>query len=369
MASSKFRVGIIGLTPGRSWAAVAHLPALHRLAEDYELVGVANTSLASAERAAKACGVPRAFANNAELISSPEIDVVAVTVKVPHHREIVAAAAAAGKHVFCEWPLGNGLAEARELASLAGAAGILGVVGTQARVAPAVQYVRDLVRQGYVGDVLSSTLIGSGMAWGPEVDQANAYLLDRANGATMLTIGVGHAWVAVHEVLGPMAELSATLATRNKKVRIVESAEERPMSAADQVVVVGILASGAPMAIHYRGGHSHGTGLLWEINGSAGDLQVTGAGGHMQVVELTIKGASGDGGFLRELAVPESYLMGLGNDTAVGNVARLYRCMASDLRTGSHLAPTFEDAIGPHQLIAAIEQAAETGQRTRPESM
>src|SRR5216683_2919049 len=112
MTGQRFKVGIVGLQPGRSWAARAHVPALRALSESYEIAGVANTSRASAEKAAAETGLPRAFANVAEMIAEPEIDIVVVTVKVPHHLELVKAAFDAGKHVYCEWPLGNGLAEA-----------------------------------------------------------------------------------------------------------------------------------------------------------------------------------------------------------------------------------------------------------------
>jgi predicted dehydrogenase len=123
MAGQRFRIGIVGLQPGRCWTARAHIPALRALSESYEIVGVANTSLASAEKAAAATGLPRVFADVAALVAAPEVDIVAVTVKVPHHLEIVKAAIEAGKHVHCKWPLGNGLAEAEELAALAGAKG------------------------------------------------------------------------------------------------------------------------------------------------------------------------------------------------------------------------------------------------------
>ena len=106
--------------------------------DDFEIVGVANSSLESSRRAADAAGVSRAFASVAELVTSPDIDVVTVTVRVSRHRELVRAALEAGKAVYCEWPLGNGLAEAEELAALAAARGVLGVVGTQARFAPMV---------------------------------------------------------------------------------------------------------------------------------------------------------------------------------------------------------------------------------------
>ena len=129
----------------RGWGPAAHIPALRALSDVFETAGVANTSLASAKAAAAAFGIPRAFENVAELVASPDIDVVAVTVKVPHHREVVAAALAAGKHVYCEWPLGNGLAEAIELADLARESQARAVVGTQATASPEVELVRKLV--------------------------------------------------------------------------------------------------------------------------------------------------------------------------------------------------------------------------------
>jgi hypothetical protein len=63
--------------------------------------------------------VPLTFGTAEELARRDEVDLVVVTVKVPHHREVVTTALQAGKMVLCEWPLGNGLAEAEELAALA----------------------------------------------------------------------------------------------------------------------------------------------------------------------------------------------------------------------------------------------------------
>ena len=86
MTAQRFKVGIIGLQSGRSWAARAHIPALRALPESFEIVGVANTSLASAQKAAAEMGLPKAFAGVAELVAAPEVDIVIVTVKVPHRR-------------------------------------------------------------------------------------------------------------------------------------------------------------------------------------------------------------------------------------------------------------------------------------------
>ncbi len=279
MADKPFGVGIVGLQPGRSWAARAHVPALRALSGTFEIIGVANTSIASAERAAAELGLPSAFADVGALVADPAVDIVAVTVRVPHHEEVVRAAIEAGKHVYCEWPLGNGLAEAEALAELADMKGVVGVIGTQARVAPEVQHLRDLVAAGVVGDVLSATVVARGGGWGGVIPEKrnSAYLLDAASGATMLTIPVGHMLAVVDEVLGGVASLSSVLATRRPTALVADSGETLPVTAPDQVLVSGVLRGGAPLSIHYRGGMPRdGKGLLWEINGTKGDLRLTG---------------------------------------------------------------------------------------------
>ena len=364
-------MGIVGLQPGRSWAARAHVPALRALPGTYEIAGVANTSRASAEAAASACGLAHAFGSVAELCASPDVDIVAITVKVPHHLEIVRTAIAAGKSVYCEWPLGNGLAEAEQLAALARAKGVLAVVGTQARVAPEVLYLRQLIADGFVGEVLSTTLTAHGRAWGATLDHkaTGAYLLDRANGATMLTIPMGHTLAALRDALGDISELSALIANRRTQVRALDTAEWLPMTAPDQVLVSGLLANGAPMVIHFRGGLPRGTpGLVWDISGSEGDIRVTASAGHAQMVQLLLEGGRAEQRTLHPLQVPASYLAGWPDDVIVGNVARMYARMAADLATGTQTAPSFDDAVELHRLIAAIEAAAESGARVWPKA-
>jgi len=157
---------------------------LQSLPDDFEITALSTSRRESADAASRRFGVARAFDNHQEVVNSAEVDVVAITVKVPYHFELATAALTAGKAVYCEWPLGNGLREAEKLAALAKKKGVLAVAGLQARSAPPVRYVRDLIRQGYVGEVLSTTLIGSGMGWGPTIELYNVYMSDRKNGPT-----------------------------------------------------------------------------------------------------------------------------------------------------------------------------------------
>ncbi|MEO0030471.1 MAG: hypothetical protein RIS94_229 [Pseudomonadota bacterium] len=355
-------VGIIGVAPGRSWAAISHIPALRAL-PDYEIVALSTTRQESADAAAAEFGVPRAYDNHIALVNDPAVDLVVVTVKVPHHLELVTAALNAGKHVYCEWPLGNGLAEAEAMAALAREKGRVGAVGLQARSAPAFNYVRDLIAQGYVGTVLSTTLVGSGMNWGAFIDQPNAYTADLANGATLLTIPFGHTIDAVAMCLGEFTSVNALLANRRTAFTLVPDGVEKPMTAHDQVIVSGVLEGGAAAAVHYRGGVSRGTNLRWEINGTDGDIVVTADAGHGQMFPLTVHGAQGDAQAVAVLEVPVSYTHVPELPFTAANVAEAYARLAADLRDGTSTCPTFDDAVRRHRLIDAIERAAATGAR------
>src|SRR4051812_1351857 len=155
--AKKIRVGIIGASPDRGWAAQAHIPALKSLSEDFEITALSTSRRESAEVAGRLFDVPFAFDSHHDLVTSDEVDVVAVTVKVPHHLELATAALEAGKAVYCEWPLGNGLAEAETLAALARKQGVLAVAGLQARPSPAGALFPHPRRAGTVGGALSPT--------------------------------------------------------------------------------------------------------------------------------------------------------------------------------------------------------------------
>src|SRR5207237_1974103 len=108
----RIRVGIIGANPDRGWAAQAHIPALKSLRDDFEITALSTTRRGSADVAGKLFGVPAAFDNHQDLVSSPTVDVVAVTVKVPHHLELATAALEAGEAVYCAGAVGTGRAGA-----------------------------------------------------------------------------------------------------------------------------------------------------------------------------------------------------------------------------------------------------------------
>ncbi|WP_329410591.1 Gfo/Idh/MocA family oxidoreductase [Nocardia vinacea] len=360
-AKPPIRVGLTGLSSTGGWAATAHLPALAAV-EGLELAGLATSSIDSARAAATAYGVPLAFDNVHQLATHDDIDLVVVAVKVPLHRELLLPILATGKPVLCEWPLAVGFAEAEELTKAAD--GLRSFVGLQARSSPSMRYLRDLVADGYIGELLSTSLIASGRMWGLPVTNRTLYLLDRAQGATMLTIPFGHTIDCLTMVLGEFTEITATTSTRRSKMRNTDTGELVPMTAEDQIAVTGVLANGAVASVHYRGGSSRGTNFLWEINGTEGDLRVHTDSGSLQLGRATIYGSRGGDSALAELAVPARYDLypGLAGQPA-HNVAHAYTRILHDLIEDTRGVPDFTHALDRHQLLEAIQHTAATGVR------
>src|SRR5881392_2577178 len=224
MPESTLGIGIIGVSPVRGWAATAHIPALRAL-PSYEIRALSAHNDESARAAGEVFGVNAVFSDHEQLVTQPDIDMVVVTVKVPHHRKLVSAALAAGKAVYCEWPLGRDLDDARAMAALAVDQGVRTIVGLQARQAPAIEFVQQLLGDGYVGEVLSTSMVGLSVLGGTLV-QPNAYMLDKTNGANLLTVAFGHSLDDLNYVLGEFADLSGISDLRRPLITIEGSSEQ-----------------------------------------------------------------------------------------------------------------------------------------------
>src|SRR5437763_4771252 len=367
MSESTLGVGIIGVSPDRGWAATAHIPALRAL-PNYEIRALSAHSAESARAAGEAFGVGAVFSDHEQLVTKPDIDVVAVTVKVPHHRELVDAALAAGKAVYCEWPLGRDLEDARAMAALSAQREVRTVVGLQARQAPAIEFVRQLLSDGYVGEVLSTTMIGLSVA-GDVVVQPNVYMLDRNNGANLLTVAVGHSLDTLTHVLGEFADLSAVSAIRRPLITIEGTGDQIVKTAVDQIAVIGTLTSGAIASIHIREAVDGRTGFLWEINGADGTLRITADAAVPGIFPMTVAGAQGRNE-PADLAVPTALtqkwpMLASLEGAPAFNVGRAYAAFATDIANGTHTVPDFADAVRRHEVIAAIERSAASGERVK----
>jgi predicted dehydrogenase len=356
MTGKQHRIGLVGGNATRAWAHDAHVPALKALAYRFVIEAVSARTQELADAAAAAFGANRAFGDSLALVRDPDIDIVAVSVKVPEHRAVVLAALAAGKHIYCEWPLGRDLAEAEEMAA-AVPAGVHAMIGTQALSAPAVRHARKLIDQGDLGELRVCRVFAPTGAWGDSAPAHYAYLQDKANGATLETIAGGHTLVTMEFLLGPYRELDARTSIMRRQVPIVGTDEMVERTCADHIAVIGKHESGCVSTLEVPGGVSGRTFLL-ELVGTSGSLALKMAesfpGGY-QAGRIALETS------FDAPPAPEHVAEGL--RYAPVNVAEAWVRLADDIENGTRSVPDFDDAVRLTRVLDAIDRASQSGTR------
>src|SRR5215472_5306966 len=362
--ADKIRLGLIGASVTGTWSARAHLPAV-QASSDVELTAVCTTKAESAEAARRAWGARLAFDDWRRMIASPEIEAVAVVVRVPSHYAPTKAALEAGKHVYCEWPLGRTTAEAVELAQLAQAKGLATAVGLQARANPALMHMKELVEAGFVGDLMGVhvMLMREGVLSRPS---HRTWQRDAELGANTLTIANGHTVDAMRFVTGDFARLSAVVATQAKQWLDTGTNTWLDVTSPDNVLISGRLANGAAASVHIGAIPFAGSGYRMEIYGRDGTLVACGEDSP-QLSDVVLRGAKG-GNTLYPVPVPDRLNFASpgtpsGEAVNVGQMFSLFAQVIRDwaLRGGESRHPTFATAVDLHRLIDAVRQASENG--------
>jgi predicted dehydrogenase len=353
------RTGIVGATVtqgGSGWGANAHVPALHLL-PDYTLQAVCTAHEDTAQASKVKFDAVHAFHDIDAMTQHPEIDLVVVCVRVPGHKNLVMAGLHANKAVFCEWPLGATLAEAQEMATGAKTRGLKTIVGLQARSDPTLMYARDLIQEGYIGEVLTANLSvisqqalerGAGRIW-----QGN-----RTNGANTLTIAGGHAIDGLCYVLGEFDALAARVTTRIKAWKSTETGQDVPVDSPDTISVAGVLQSGAEVSVHVTAIPFHPSGTRLEIYGRDGTIVIS-APRAFNIGPNVLYAAKGNAP-LAEMPAPAQYTL-VPEGTPAGpprNVAQAYRRAAHAFAAGTGFEVDFDLAVTRHKLIDAIERSA-----------
>ena len=362
MASEKIRIGVIGANISKGWAHRSHLPAL-LASPEFELTGVCTTRQESADESAARFGARLAFHDHRDMLASPEIDAVAVVVRVPSHYQPTMDALNAGKHVFTEWPLGATLAEAQEMADLARAKGVQTMVGLQARAAPAVMYMKELVESGYVGEVMSCnlSLIRGGVL---SRTSDRTWQRDDSLGATTLTIACGHAIDALRYVVGDFSEVSTVVSTQAPQWYESDTDQMVDVTAPDNILVSGRLAGGGVGAVHVASVPWADSGYKLEVFGREGTL-VAESEDSPQLGDVRLRGAKNDDGALHDIEVPSRLVWVLEGMPrgAPYNVGQMYYQFGQAIRSGGVCEPNFDTAVGLHKFIDAIRASSDQGRR------
>jgi predicted dehydrogenase len=145
--------GFMGATHSQAWRSA---PAFFDLPFGVEMTAVAGRNQEAVGAAAEKWGWRRAETDWRRLIDADDIQLIDICTPGDSHVDIAIAALAAGKHVLCEKPLANSVAEAQRMAEAARTAaerGVFAMVGFSYRRVPAIGLAKQLVEQGRLGEI------------------------------------------------------------------------------------------------------------------------------------------------------------------------------------------------------------------------
>ncbi|KXS96277.1 hypothetical protein AC578_3864 [Pseudocercospora eumusae] len=288
------RIALIGLSKSAktSWASDGHLPYLlsKRGRDRFEIKALLNSSVDAAKRAIECYNLPpdtKAYGSANDLAKDGDIDLVVCTTRVDVHYDTVRPSVAAGKAVFVEWPLAENVQRATELADLARKSGSPTLVGIQARVGPVAVKLRELLRSGEAGRVLSSSV----QAFSPysnreSVSEGLAYFLDKNVGGNPITIAFGHMIDLVHSVLGEFESSDSHVQIQHPEQAIIgTNGKEKTKYTSDVPDLLSLhgtlqpsstVAKGASLIVNFRTGPPFPGTLpfIWTINCETAEIRV-----------------------------------------------------------------------------------------------
>jgi predicted dehydrogenase len=173
----------VGLV-GAGFVAELHAAAF-ALVPAARVLGVAASSSESARRFASERDISAHYSDYRRLLEDEAIDVISVALPNHLHRDVVVAAASAGKHVICEKPLARTLAEADEMIAACEQAGVLLMYAEQLCFAPKYVRAKELVDEGALGRVF---MVQQGeQHFGPHADWF--WDVERSGGGVLMDMG------------------------------------------------------------------------------------------------------------------------------------------------------------------------------------
>jgi predicted dehydrogenase len=319
-----------------------------------------------------------------KLIARDDIDLVDVVTPGNTHREIVLTALEAGKHVLCEKPLANTLAEAREMLTAARNAGTVNMVCFNYRRAPAVQLAQKLVEEGRLGEIRHwrATYLQD-FIMDPSFPLIWRLQKEVSGSGALGDIGA-HIIDLAHFVVGPISEVTGMTET---------FVEERPLEEAS--AGGGLSASGGTQMGEVTVDDAAAFLARFE-NGAIGTFEATRfAAGRRNQNSFEVNGSRGSVAFdlerMNELEVfftedepdvqgfrtvnvtepdhpytgawwPPGHILGY-EHTFVHTIKDLM----DGIKLGKSPAPTFEDGYRCQAVLDAVERSAASGEWRRPE--
>lgn len=246
-----------------------HVPGI-RLDPRAELAGVCDADANLLEKRRRDWQTDRVTTDFEEICADPDVDAVIIATPNFTHKPVALAAAAHGKHVMCEKPLGLSAAEARSMYQAARDAGVVHMTAFTYRFAPAMRFLRQLLKSGELGEprhFRSQRFLDL-----PETSWGWRQYRDRAGAGDLYDMTIHRLDFAI-DLLGPLAQVCGAVKTFVPRTTTADGKTCPPSDVDDWSSLIGEFASGAVGVWEgttlAKGYGMNGFGHEWaEINGS-----------------------------------------------------------------------------------------------------
>ncbi|PZE55933.1 gfo/Idh/MocA family oxidoreductase [Curtobacterium sp. MCLR17_044] len=373
--------GFMGAAHSQAWRTA---PRFFDLGAEPEMAVIVGRDPERTEAARQQYGWQSASTDWRAVVADPDIDVVDVVSPGSSHVEIAIAALQAGKHVLCEKPLANTVAEAEAMTAAADSAraqGVRAMVGFSYRRVPAIAFARQLVQDGRIGTVrqvralylqdwladedgpmtwrLDKSLAGSG-ALG-DIGAHAIDLVEHVTGASLATVsGTLETFVTERPLMAEGVGLSGTASSERGQVTVDDAAfftARLGGGAADGAI-------GTFEATRYATGRKNG--LTLEISGSEGAIQFDlEAMNELRLYESNAP--AGEQGFRRILVTepehpymaawwPTGHLIGYEH-----TFSHQVKDFVDAIVAGTDPSPSFADGLHVQRVLDAVERSAAAG--------
>lgn len=356
MTTQPLRIGVIGV----GFGSRVQIPGFQ--SEGLQVVAVCTRHREGAERAAREFGISGVYTDYRQMLRHPGLDAVSIATPPVSHHEIALAALDAGKHVLCEKAFAMDQLQAREMWERARGTGLTCMVTHEFRFAPARAYVKELLDQGYVGDIrtLGMTLFFGPsqlpgvrpLTWGSQASQGGGYLkalgshyIDclRDWGCEISRV-CGNAFVLDPERVNP------------------ETGQSARADADDSFGFVAVFRNGGFGVMGATTLAPFGQGARIEIYGTQGTLQMSYRGINPPPHGKVFGAGFGQDKEIQELAVPERFHpFDDQRDDRLLAFRLLVRRFLQGVADGISPSPSFYDGFRCQQVLDAVVQSGVSG--------
>jgi len=358
---NRLKVGLVGAGFMGEYHSRAY-NALLRLYSDlplsFEVAVVCDVREEAASALADRWGVPRWSPDWREVVADPDLAVIDICTPPSLHREIALAAIAAGHTVYCEKPVGLGLAQTQEMADAAKRAGVMTFVGFNYRWIPAIALARDLVHKGTIGDVVHLRISKDTDSAADATKENWRYFSDYAGAGSLGDVG-SHVFDMARSLAGEFQAVSGL--TRIVIPERPYQGGRRAVDTDDLWIAIATFASGATGVFQgSRVLQGNKADMTVEVYGSRGAFRWS----QQRMNDLDLFETSTDGldGFRSIRIGPQhpdhgrfvpvrGHAIGFA-DLKTIEAARLAEILAGDRPPG----PTFDDAAAVARVIDAVPQ-------------